>query len=222
MITELSNSLFLLLCLKDVITRLSYLWIFYTSVSENISKSSKKIFNLLHPKAVIIAIKYEFSSCSVSKLWSEGSLCEFVSSLFQSNDQGAQILFSIHSISKQWSKWSSLISNSLSLKVVIRKLNVLILSTLCQTSDHRAQRLFSYLFHFKALIRELRQQLWSVLSKSSDHRAQALTLCLLCLKTVIIELRQDFWSALSQNRNQRAQVLTFYLLSLKAVITKLR
>ena len=92
-ITELSNSLFLLLCLKDVITRLSYLWIFYTSVSENISKSSKKIFNLLHPKAVIIAIKYEFSSCSVSKLWSEGSLCEFFSSLFQSNDQGAQRLF---------------------------------------------------------------------------------------------------------------------------------
>ena len=122
-ITELSNSLFLLLCLKDVITRLSKLWIFYTSVSEKISKSSKKIFNLLHPRAVIIAIKYEFSSCSVSKLWSEGSLCEFVSSLFQSNDQGAQISFSIHYISKQWSNWSSLI----------------FLLTLSQSSDQKAQ-----------------------------------------------------------------------------------
>ena len=128
-----------------------------------------------------MVIKVDFSSCFVSKKWSQRSesifdllylkavirmiKLEFFLTLSQCCDQQAQ--------------------------------TVLILPTL--TNDQRAQRCFQPMLHFKGLIRELIREFWSELSQRGDQRAQTLAFYFLSLTAVIKELKLWFSSDGSNN-----------------------
>ena len=178
-IKQLSDMLFLFLCLKKVITELNYDFLF-SSVSELRSKRSKIFLqpNLLYHKLVIMVIKVDFSSCSVSKKWSKRSS----ESIFD--------LLYLKAVIRMFKLECFL---TLSQCCDQRAQNMLILPTLTLTSDQRAQRCFSTYTSFQRtdqgaqwgiLIRAVSKR-WSKssnidillsVSHSSDQRAHELIL----------------------------------------------